>query len=182
MRITLLLLLILTSITVKSQSGYSGILEKYPITLTMYHYSDGVSIAYYVYDKFDTPITINGHLKNGELTLFEKDSEGKIFATLTFKDFKESNKTINGKWISADKSKTYQISLKKDFDISYGDDVEWESIELIQSKSTKNHYFKTIIFWKDTFKEDIKAVYAHAKLRNDEKANPNSNCAEQPLY
>lgn len=145
MRITLLLLLVLTSITVKSQSSYSGNLGKYPIKLIMYHYSDGVSLAYYVYDKFDTPITINGNLKNGELNLFEKDSAGQNSATLTFNDFKESNNKIDGKWISAYKSKTYPISLKKDFDIEYGDSVEWTSKELIQSNSTKEHYFKTII-------------------------------------
>lgn len=145
MRITLLLFLILTSFTVKSQSSYSGNLGKYPIKLIMYHYSDGVSLAYYVYDKFDTPITINGNLKNGELKLFEKDNTGKKSATLTFKNFTENNEIINGKWVSDDKSKTYQISLKKDFDINYGDKIEWISKEFIQSKSTKEHYFKTII-------------------------------------
>ena len=145
MRITLLLFLILTSFTVKSQSSYSGNLGKYPIKLIMYHYSDGVSLAYYVYDKFDTPIAINGNLKNGELNLFEKDNTGKKSATLTFKNFTENNEIINGKWVSDDKSKTYQISLKKDFDINYGDNIEWISKELIQSKSTKEHYFKTII-------------------------------------
>ncbi|WP_084113015.1 FG-GAP repeat protein [Mesonia phycicola] len=111
----------------------------------MYHYGDGDSRAYYVYDKFDTPITINGRLEAGELKLFEKDDSEKVFATLIFKDFKESDKTIKGKWISIDKSKTYEISLNKDFDIDYGDNIEWESKELIQSKSTKEHYFKTII-------------------------------------
>lgn len=145
MRISLLILLVLTSITVKSQSSYSGNLGKYPIKLIMYHYSDGVSLAYYVYDKFDTPITINGNLKNGELNLVEKDSAGQNSATLIFNDFKESNNKIDGKWISADKSKIYPISLKKDFDIEYGDNVEWTSKELIQSNSTKEHYFKTII-------------------------------------
>jgi hypothetical protein len=145
MRITLLLLLILASITVKSQSSYSGNLGKHPIQLIMYDNSNGDYLAYYVYDKFDTPITINGNLKNGELNLFEKDSAENNFATLTFNDFNENNKTIEGKWVSADKSKNYQISLNKDFDIDSGDNVEWKSKELIQSNSTKEHYFKTII-------------------------------------
>ncbi|SHJ28184.1 hypothetical protein SAMN04488096_1391 [Mesonia phycicola] len=145
MRIILLLLIIFTSVSGNSQSSYSGSLGKYPINLIMYHYGDGDSRAYYVYDKFDTPITINGRLEAGELKLFEKDDSEKVFATLIFKDFKESDKTIKGKWISIDKSKTYEISLNKDFDIDYGDNIEWESKELIQSKSTKEHYFKTII-------------------------------------
>jgi len=149
MRILLLALFILTSISSKGQSSYSGTLGKYPITIVMFHYGDGDSRAYYVYNKFDTPIVINGRLENGELSLFEKDNTGKNSATLVFKNFKESDETIYGKWINTDKSKTYPISLKKDFDLDYGDDIVWESRELIQSQSTRNHYF---IFQKKTDK------------------------------
>ncbi|MDN3594319.1 XAC2610-related protein [Zunongwangia endophytica] len=145
MKIQLLLLMILTSISGNSQSSYSGNLGKYNITLIMYHYKDGDSRAYYVYDKFDTPITINGRLEDGELKLLEKDYSEKKSAILIFKDFKESDKTIKGKWISIDGSKTYPISLKKDFEIDYGNNVEWKTRELIQSNTTEEHYFKTII-------------------------------------
>lgn len=145
MRLNILILLLLFTITVNSQSSYSGFLGKFPITLVMYHYSDGVSLAYYTYDNYDSPITINGNLKNGELKLFEKDNTGNNTATLVFEHFEENKEEIKGTWIKSDKSKTYQISLHKDFDIDYGDSVEWTSKELIQSNSTEEHYFKTII-------------------------------------
>jgi|GEM_PF-4407860 len=61
-------MLLMFSITGKSQSSYSGYLGTFPITLVMYHYGDGDSRAYYAYDKFDTPITINGTLKNNVIT------------------------------------------------------------------------------------------------------------------
>lgn len=145
MKLILFILLLLFSKAGKSQSSYSGLLGKYPITLVLYHYSDRVSLAYYTYDKYDSPITINGSLKKGKLNLFEKDMFGKNSAILVFEDFEESNEEIKGKWIKSDNSKTYQISLQKDFVINSGDDLEWENKELLQSKSTKKHYFKTII-------------------------------------
>ena len=76
MKLILFILLLLFSKAGKSQSSYSGLLGKYPITLVLYHYSDRVSLAYYTYDKYDSPITINGSLKKGELKLFEKDMFG----------------------------------------------------------------------------------------------------------
>lgn len=133
------------SITGKSQSSYSGYLGTFPITFVMYHYGDGESRAYYAYDKFDTPITINGTLKNNELRLIEKDDNGNNFATIVFDEFQEGKQEINGKWINSDSSKTYKIVLNKDFDIGYGDNLEWQNKELLQSESTKEHYFKTII-------------------------------------
>lgn len=145
MRLTTLILFLLISIAGKSQSSYSGHLGKFPITLVMYHYGDGDSRAYYVYNKFDTPITINGTLNNGVLSLFEKVGGRDISATLVFENFVEAAQEIKGKWINSDSTKTYQVSLQKDFDIGYGDNLEWKIKELIQSNSTKDHYFKTII-------------------------------------
>jgi len=138
-------MLLLFSIAGKSQSSYSGYLGKFPITLVMYHYGNGVSLAYYAYNNYDSPITINGNLKKGELKLFEKDKHGNNSATLVFERFEEGNQEIKGKWVNSDSSKTYKITLEKDFDISYGDNLEWTSKELLQSESTKEHYFKTII-------------------------------------
>ncbi|OSY87228.1 hypothetical protein WH52_12250 [Tenacibaculum holothuriorum] len=127
------------------QSSYSGTLGEYPITLVTYHYSDGVSLAYYSYNKYDTPITINGNLKGRELTLYEKKSKNQVIATLTFSNFEIDDTVIRGKWVNTKTKKELNIYLKKDFDINYGDDLEWDTKELLQSKSTKKHYFKTII-------------------------------------
>ena len=135
----------MSSLNGMGQSSYSGFLGKSPITLVTYHYSDGVSRAFYVYDKYDTPIIINGNLNEQELQLFERNPKGEILASLNFLNFKKEDKSITGKWINTDSTKSYEISLKKDFDINYGDNVEWQPKELLQSNSTKNHYFKTII-------------------------------------
>lgn len=145
MRLNLLITLLLFSIAGKSQSSYSGYLGRFPIALVMYHYSDGVSLAYYAYDNYDSPIKINGNLKKRKLELFEKDKDGNNCATLIFEEFEEDSQEIKGKWVNTDASKTYQIALKKDFDIGYGDNLEWISKELLQLESTEEHYFKTII-------------------------------------
>ena len=145
MRKIVFLILIIYSINGIGQTSYSGYLGEFPITLITYHFSDGDTRAYYVYDKFDTPIIINGKLNTEKLRLFELDNKGKVTATFNFPKFKKEDSEITGKWTKTDNSKTYKISLKKDFDISYGDTLEWKSRELIQSNSTKDHYFKTII-------------------------------------
>lgn len=145
MKTTTFLIAILYSIFGISQTSYSGYLGKSPITLVTYNYGDGDVRAYYVYDKFDTPIIINGKLSNENLVLFEYNNSGDISATLNFSDFKQSDDFIIGKWMNKDKTKIYKITLNKDFDINYGENVEWKNKELIQSKSTENHYFKTII-------------------------------------
>lgn len=144
-KLNILILLLLFAITGKGQSSYFGHLGKYPITLVMYHYIDGTSLAYYVYNNYDTPIIINGNIKEGELNLFEKDEDGNNSATLIFENFNQNKAEIRGKWIKADNSKTYQITLKKEFDIDNEDNLELTNKELIQSKTTKEHYFKTII-------------------------------------
>ena len=130
MKLILFILLLLFSKAGKSQSSYSGLLGKYPITLVLYHYSDRVSLAYYTYDKYDSPITINGSLKKGTLELFEKNKDGNNSAILIFEGFEEGNQEIKGKWINSDSSKTYQITLKKDFDIDYGVNLEWANKEI----------------------------------------------------
>jgi hypothetical protein len=145
MRLKLLILLFLVSFTGKSQSSYSGHLGKHPITLVLYNYSDGVSLAYYVYDQYDNPITINGNLENGDLKLVEKDKHGMGTATLIFEDFDERSTNLHGNWISADATKTFPIILRKDFEIGHGDNLEWNAKALLQSNSTSEHYFKTII-------------------------------------
>ncbi len=164
MRLSILIILLLITITGKSQSSYSGYIGEYPITLVMYHYSDGISLAYYAYDKYDSPITINGNLEDGRLELFEKDENGKTKATLVFDGFDEKNKKIEGKWISADRSKVYPILLSRDFSIGYGYDEKWTKKELLQSESTKDHYFKTMIVKeKDRFYGSISGVRVYEK-------------------
>ena len=99
MRLNLLLMLLLFSNAGKSQSSYSGYLGKFPITLVMSHYSDGVSLAYYAYNNYDSPITINGSLKKGTLELFEKNKDGNNSAILIFEGFERKSLKFWHNWI-----------------------------------------------------------------------------------
>ena len=71
------------------QSCYTGTIGNLQIELTL---ENGGAIqavqqqGLYVYTKFDTPIKLTGTLKQGNLTLTERDSHGKAFGTLCHYD------------------------------------------------------------------------------------------------
>ena len=127
------------------QTSYTGFIDRYPIEFVTNIYSDGVTRAFYVYTNFDDPIKINGTLKNGLLTLIEKDSFGISKATLTFKNFKPENTNIEGVWKDNISNKQLKITLTKSFDIDYGDSIQWQHKELLQPVSLKDKYFKIVI-------------------------------------
>lgn len=141
MRAILIAILILISSSVIGQINYSGYLGKSPISLSISYYDgDGYVSAFYMYDKYDTPIRIDGSLKDKELKLLERESG----ATLTFQDFNRTDEQIKGYWVNADTSKTYEISLKRIFEASV-EDTSWSTIEQLQEASNRKHYFKTIV-------------------------------------
>ncbi len=110
MRQILTTLLILSSISSFSQVRIlSGYIEKYPIQLVTFSYSDGDTRAIYSYDKYDTPMIINGRQKNDSLILIEYNDKGG--STLEFPEFKTINKEITGKWISQNKQMIHDIKL-----------------------------------------------------------------------
>lgn len=140
-----LLILLLKSFGLSGQTSYSGYIDKYPIELVAQVYSDGVANAFYVYTNFDNPIKIDGTLKKGILTLFEKDSLGIDKAVLTFRQFNADSFNIQGVWKDLHSSKELKIVLTKSFDIDYGDSIEWRNKELLQSGSLKDKYFKLVV-------------------------------------
>ena len=71
------LTLLLLSFNTFGQASYSGFIDQYPNELVTNIYSDGVASAFYAYSNYGEPIVINGTLKQGKLTLNEKDSKGK---------------------------------------------------------------------------------------------------------
>jgi len=144
-RTSTILTVILLTINLYGQTSYSGYIDKYPIELVTNIYSDGVARAFYIYTKIDDPIKIDGTLKNGLLTLIEKDSSGKSKATLIFNDFKLENTNVEGVWKDLKSNKELKITLTKSFEIDYGDSIEWNNKELIQPASLKDKYIKLII-------------------------------------
>lgn len=124
---------------------YKGFLDQYPITLIIKSYSDGVDNAMYVYDKYDTPVSIMGTHKDGKLLLNEKDKNKKVTATLEFLNYNPKNDTLIGKWTDSKTDKQYNITLTKTNEYESYDANEFSNLELLQIESTKNHYFKTIV-------------------------------------
>lgn len=145
MKILSLTALTLISFNGFAQTSYKGFIDKYPIELVTYIYSDGDARAIYAYDKFDTPILINGRKQNNQLELLEKSEEGIIRARLVFKNFNNTSHNLSGEWINADSTKRLKIKLIKQFEIDYGDKTVWSNRELLQPQSTSTHYFKLLV-------------------------------------
>ena len=143
-QITFILIFLLTAFNLFGQTSYSGFIDKYPIELVTDIYS-GDARAIYAYSNYNTPIVINGKQKQNMLTLFEKDKNGKTKATLTFENFDPKSKQLEGTWKDLNSDKQLKISLTKNFDIDYGNEIEWTNREIIQSVSLKDKYFKLII-------------------------------------
>lgn len=140
-----ILTLLLISFTALGQINYSGFIDKYPIELVTDIFSDGDARAIYAYSNYDQPIVIKGLLKQGKLILNEKDSNGKNKATLTFENFDIKSNQLEGTWKDLNSNKQFKISLTKNFNIDYGESIEWTTREIIQPVSLKDKYFKLMI-------------------------------------
>ncbi|ULT45392.1 hypothetical protein KRR40_20205 [Niabella defluvii] len=145
MKVCSILLLLFGLLHASAQTSYSGCIDKYPIELVTYIFSDGDARAIYAYTNYDEPIVINGTLKQKQLVLYEKDSAGKNKATLTFINFDAKSMLLEGVWKDLRSDKQFKIILTKRFDIDYGENIEWANREIIQSESLKDQYFKLII-------------------------------------
>jgi len=155
MRQILTSLLILSSIPSFSQVRiFSGYIDKYPIQLVTFSYSDGDTRAIYSYDKHDSPMIINGRQKNDSLILIENNEKGG--ATLEFPEFKTIVKEIRGKWISQNRETTYDIKLTKINEFDTYDSTSFDTLELMQPYSINKHYFKLLITKKEG--EDIRVI------------------------
>jgi hypothetical protein len=154
-----ILTLFLTSFNLFGQTSYSGFIDKYPIELVTDIFSDGETRAIYAYSNYDEPILINGELKQSKLSLYEKDSNGKTKATLTFENFDIKSNQLEGTWKELNSNKQLKIILTKNFDIDYGENIEWPAREIIQPVSLKDKYFKLVISKaKDNFYANVTGV------------------------
>jgi hypothetical protein len=142
-KITLLFLLSTTFLS--AQISYTGFIDKYPIEFVSYVYSDGVGTAIYAYSNFDTPIVLSAKLTGKTMVFTEKDKTDKETAKLTFQNYNGKSNQLNGIWKDLNSGKELKITLSKEFDIDYGDNVEWTNREILQPESFKGKYFKLII-------------------------------------
>ncbi len=127
------------------QTSYVGYIDKYPIEFVTDVYSDGFARAFYVYTKFDGPISLYGKLEKGLLTLFEKDSSENNKATLIFNGFSPESASIVGTWKDLRSNKELKITLTKSIEIASGEGLAWEKKELLQPVSCQNKYFKIVL-------------------------------------
>ncbi|MDB5256170.1 MAG: hypothetical protein JWM14_865 [Chitinophagaceae bacterium] len=164
MKLSLLLPLLLLSCSIHAQTSYKGFIGKYPIELVTNIYSDGVANAIYSYSNYDEPIAIVGELKAKKLILFEKGTDNKNTASLTFDNFDPKSKTIEGIWLDLNTKKQLNITLTKLFDFNYGDAIEWTNQEMMQPVSLPGHYFKLVTSkMKDEFYAKVTAVKIYEK-------------------
>jgi len=144
MKKTILAFLLLGSLSAFSQVRYSGFIDKYPIEFVSNSTSnsgDGV----YAYKKFDIPIYLKAKMENGTLVFTEKDSDEKESATFTFKNATVNLPLNKGIWKDLKTGKEFEIKLTKEFEFTDGKDSEWKNQEILQTISTKNHYFKLVV-------------------------------------
>jgi hypothetical protein len=144
-RVLSILTLLLASFNLFGQTNYTGFIDKYPIELVTDILTEGNARAIYAYSNYDEPIVINGELKQGRLTLYEKNSKGQNKATFTFDNFDLKSNQLEGIWKDLNSNKQLKISLTKAFDIDYGENIEWTKIEIIQPVSLKDNYFRLVI-------------------------------------
>lgn len=121
-----------------SQISYSGFIDKYPIELVTDIYSDGQGSAIYAYSNVDTPIVLNGELKENVLVFTEKNQD-KQNAKLTFKNYDSQSGQLKGIWKDLNSGKELEISLKKEFDIN--SNPEQAEKEILQPSSLKKQLF-----------------------------------------
>lgn len=142
---TLVLLLTLTTVGAWSQTSYIGHIDKYPIQLVTYAYSDDDIRAIYAYNNHDTPIVINGSRKGSWIQLYERSDKGDIQAMLRFKDLDPAAVSVSGEWINRDSTRRLKITLAKVYSIDYASKERFVNRELMQPASTTKHYFKLLV-------------------------------------
>jgi len=135
MKKILCLFIIFVSIHVFGQVSYTGFIDKYPIELWVNNSDSANADGVYVYSVFDEPILLEGNLKNGVLTLFEKDVKGKNSASMTFEKFTAESESIQGIWKNLKTGKQLQILLSKKTDNENG---------IIQYTSMDDYYFRLV--------------------------------------
>nr|WP_294779563.1 hypothetical protein [uncultured Flavobacterium sp.] len=177
------ILLSLATAYLSAQISYKGFIDKYPIEFVTDVYSDGEGSAIYAYDIYDTPIVLNARLKEKTLVLIEKDKNNKETAQLTFENYDAKSEQLNGIWKDLNSGKELKISLTKDFDISYGNDVEWTEREILQPVSFKDKYFKLVMTKdKENFYSQVSAIKVIEKKTDKVIQKINIECQLWGLY
>ncbi len=145
-------------------SIYKGTVGKSSIELTMHSFSDNSVNAICLYGKLNQSIQLNGKLKNDTLILIEKDKNKEVLTKLIFTKIYNTDKRLYGIWINEKHKKPIQIDKLYEFQ-SY-DTTSFKDLELQQTNTTKQHYFKLLLS-----KESKKAIKVVGVRIYDRKTN-----------
>jgi hypothetical protein len=135
--------MLLLSASAFSQTSYSGSIDKYPIQLFVSEIVYSSVEAVYSYDKFGTPIAVDGEFEKGTLTLKETNANEEVTAKMVFKNYSADANEITGQWTDQKSGKVLGITLKKNYQVRYLQPYPAKT-EWLQTESTPQYYFKTV--------------------------------------
>ena len=146
---------------------YAGSVGTAPIELTLMESVNGHIGGVYTYTRFGTPIGLSGTLKQGLLQLTERNSLGKISASLTITDFAATNETATGTWKDLATGRQLPLVLTR---LPGGGTEPLTASgghELLQAASLPNTYFKIVLAGNsDDYNGQVTAVRLVEKRTN----------------
>jgi len=156
-KIVVSLVFILNSFGVFGQYYFfKGYVGKSPIELAIYNYSDNYVVGVYSYDKHKTPIGFNGKIVKDTMVFYENYNWNNYNAVFNFIEWNPNDEKLVGEWINLNNRDKLNVVLNKKFMFNTFDKTEFDTLELMQEKSTKDDYF-TLLIQKST--GDIASFY-----------------------
>ncbi len=147
-----------------SQIFYTGTIDKFPIELVLNDDGNDFISGIYVYKKFDTPISFTGKKQFDQWRLEVKNRKGIVTEQIVLYTDSLLKLTIKGIWIDAKSKKMRDISLTQTFYLENQYHLLSDSIEILQSESTNNCYFKMLLVKKgDDNYPTVKGVMIYEK-------------------
>eukprot|EP01133_Synstelium_polycarpum_P017780 gene17780-21210_t len=136
--------------------------------------------ALYLYKNVNTPIYLEGSLKNSVCVLYETDNKGNKTASFSFMHFDIESENLTGTWKDLLSGKELPVWLKKDDELSEGNGIHWANKTIIQIVSLEKLYFKTILSkTDDDFYPRVKGLEIIDKKTNKVLQQINMDC--QPM-
>ena len=141
-RTLLIFCCLLLAHTAFGQARYTGMVGSSPIEMTLLPDTDGTVQGVYTYPRFNTPIALNGTLKQGTLRLEEQNVRGKATAILTIPNFTTTRQAATGTWKNLATGQQLPLTITRLGGDESTQDASATSQELLQIASLPNRYFK----------------------------------------
>lgn len=162
---------------------YSGTIADEPVDVNLQQYGNTITGSYY-YDKHGVPIALYGSNtpdSNGMYRLEENISEENTNASANYwlfaiEDNSDGSSILTGTWVSGDKKKNYNISLKEDYSIANKFNVVYtsDSMAYDETKESPKAYIENEEVL-PSFSADEKGKYVLTLLSQELNCNNISN-------